>query len=116
MDNYEINILRRSGNWNKVQADDLIMDEINHKLPEHDKLESTNSNNNLYSYIAKVNEIISKLENLEEQKNTLKEELKTYEIVFLKNKKIIENEINKFSKEKEFLDKTINLIKNLKTF
>ena len=116
MDNYEINILRRGGNWKKVQADDLVMDEINHQRPEHDKLESTNLNDNFYSYIAKVNEIILKLEDLEDQKNILKEELKTYENEFLKKKKIIENKINIFSKEKEFLDKTINVIKNLKTF
>ena len=29
MDNYEINILRRGGNWKKVKPDDLIIDEIN---------------------------------------------------------------------------------------
>ena len=28
MDNYEINILRRGGNWKKVKPDDLIIDEI----------------------------------------------------------------------------------------
>ena len=116
MDNYEINILRRGGNWKKVQADDLIMDEINHEITEHDKLESKTSNNNFQSYIAKVNEIIIKLENLEDQKNMLKEELKTFESEFLKKKKSTENKINKLSKEKEFIDKTINVIKNLKSF
>ena len=116
MDNYEINILRRGGNWKKVQADDLIMDEIKHEVSENDKLESTTSNNDFYSYIGKVNEIIIKLENLEDQKNILKEELKTYESEFLKKKKITEDKINKFSKEKEFIDKTINVIKNLRSF
>ena len=28
MDNYEINILRRDGNWKKVKPDDLIMESI----------------------------------------------------------------------------------------
>ena len=116
MDNYEINILRRGGNWKKVQADNLIMDKINHEIPENNKLQSKTSNNDFYSYIGKVNEIILKLENLEDQKNILKEELKTYESEFLRKKKITEDKINKFSKEKEFIDKTINVIKNLKSF
>tara|TARA_B100000212_G_C27367813_1_gene531103 strand:- start:1011 stop:1361 length:351 start_codon:yes stop_codon:yes gene_type:complete len=116
MDNYEINILRRGGNWKKIQADDLIMDEINYEISENDKSKNKTSNNDFYSYIEKVNEIIVKLENLEDQKNILKEELKTYESEFLKKKKITEDKINKFSKEKEFIDKTINVIKNLKSF
>ncbi len=116
MDNYEINILRRGGNWKKIQADDLIMDEINYEISENDKSKNKTSNNDFYSYIEKVNEIIVKLENLEDQKNILKEELKTYENEFLKKKKITEDKINKFSKEKEFIDKTINVIKNLKSF
>ena len=115
MDNYEINILRRGGNWKKVQADDLIMDEINDEISENDKSQSKTSNNDFYSYIEKVNEIIIKLENLEDQKNILKEELKTYESEFLKKKKITEDKINKFSKEKEFIDKTINVIKDIKS-
>ena len=42
MDNYEINILRRGGNWKKVKADDLIMDEINNKDTGYDKSEDRN--------------------------------------------------------------------------
>ena len=34
MDNYEINILRRGGNWKKVKPDDLIIDEINNDIDE----------------------------------------------------------------------------------
>ncbi len=64
----------------------------------------------------KVNEIIFKLETLENQKHKLKEELKTYEDEFLKKRKITEDKINKFSLEKEMIDKTINVIKNLKSF
>ena len=116
MDNYEINILRRGGNWKKVKADDLIMDEINNKDTGYDKSEDRNPNNNFLSYITKVNEIIFKLETLEDQKNKLKEELKIYEDEFLKKRKIAEDKINKFSLEKEMIDKTINVIKNLKSF
>ena len=29
MEDYEINILRRGGNWKKVKPNDLIIDEIN---------------------------------------------------------------------------------------
>ena len=116
MDNYEINILRRGGNWKKVKADDLIMDEINNEDTRYDKSENRNSNNNFLSYITKVNEIIFKLETLEEQKNKLKEELKIYEDEFLKKRKIAEDKISKFSLEKEMIDKTINVIKNLKSF
>ena len=116
MDNYEINILRRGGNWKKVKADDLIMDEINNEDTRYDKSENRNSNNNFLSYITKVNEIIFKLETLEEQKNKLKEELKIYEDEFLKKKKIAENKIMEIAQEKEMIDKTINVIKNLKSF
>ena len=116
MDNYEINILRRGGNWKKVKADDLIMDEINNKDTVYDKSEDRNSNNNFLSYVTKFNEIIFKLETLENQKNKLKEELKIYEDEFLKKRKIAEDKINKFSLEKEMIDKTINVIKNLKSF
>ena len=35
MDNYEINILRRDGNWKKVKPDDLIIDSI--KKDDEDK-------------------------------------------------------------------------------
>ena len=88
MDNYEINILRRGGNWKKVQAEDLIMNEIDQKITQHDQLENKDSNDDFYAYIANVNDIILKLENLEDQKNILKEELKKYESEFLKKKKI----------------------------
>tara|TARA_B100000989_G_C19417382_1_gene417057 strand:- start:212 stop:562 length:351 start_codon:yes stop_codon:yes gene_type:complete len=116
MDNYEINILRRGGNWRKVQADDLTSDEINDKLDKYDELKDKSSNDNFYSYIEKVNKIISKLETLEDQKNILKEELKTYEDIFLKNKKIAEDNINRFTKERNFIEKTIKVLKNLKSF
>ena len=116
MDNYEINILRRGGNWKKVKPDDLIIDEINNELnednqPNHQKLE-----NDFLSYVTNVESIISRLESLESEKNKLKEELKKFEDKFLRKKKIAEVEIHKISQEKEMIEKAINVIKNLKNF
>mgnify|MGYP001461676974 CR=1 FL=1 len=116
MDNYEINILRRGGNWKKVKPDDLIIDEINNEQVLIDETDNKNSNNNFISYITKVNEIIARFETLENEKNKLKDELKIFEVEFLKKKKITENKIDKVLKEKEMIDKTINVIKNLKSF
>ena len=116
MDNYEINILRRGGNWKKVKPDDLIIDEINNELkednqPNHQKLE-----NDFLSYVTNVESIISRLESLESEKNKLKEELKKFEDKFLRKKKIAEVEIHKISQEKEMIEKAINVIKDLKNF
>ena len=116
MEDYEINILRRDGNWKKVKPDDLIIDEIDKNHKEEKNELNKNSDNNFISYISKFNSIIIKLEKLESEKNKLKEELKIYEDEFLKKRKIAEDKINKFSLEKEMIDKTINVIKNLKSF
>ena len=70
MEDYEINILRRDGNWKKVKPNDLIIDEINNDLVEDN---------------------------------------------FLRKKKLAEDEIDKISKEKDIIEKTINVIKNLKS-
>ena len=45
MDNYEINILRRGGNWKKVKPDDLIIDEINNEPIEDNHLGQEKSDN-----------------------------------------------------------------------
>ena len=74
------------------------------------------SQRNFLSYITKVDSIIKKLESLESEKNKLKEDLKIFEVEFLRKKKLAEDEIEKISKEKEMFEKTINVIKNLKTF
>ena len=116
MDNYEINILRRGGNWKKVKPDDLIIDEINNELNHDNELNHQKSNDDFLSYVTKFDSIISKLEALESEKNKLKEELKIFENVFFKKKKLAEDEINKISKEKEMIEKTLNVIKNLKSF
>ena len=114
MDNYEINILRRGGNWKKVKPDDLILDEISIEEKDNNPLNEKNENNDFISYITKVNSIVIKLETLENEKNKLKEELKTYEDDFLKKRKIADDKINEITKEKEMINKTIDIIKNLK--
>ena len=116
MEDYEINILRRGGNWKKVKPNDLIIDEISNELTENNKTYHQKSENNLLSYITKVESIISRLETLENEKNKLKGELKVFEDKFLSKKKLAEDEINKISHEKEMIEKTINVIKNLKSF
>ena len=115
MDNYEINILRRGGNWKKVKPDDLIIDEINNEL-NHDNELNQKSHDDFLSYVTKVDSIISRLEALESEKNKLKEDLKIFENEFFKKKKLAEDEINKISQEKEIIEKTLNVIKNLKSF
>ena len=116
MDNYEINILRRGGNWKKVKPDDLIIDEVNNDVQENNPLKNKNVDNDFLSNVNKVDSIILRLETLESEKNKLKKELKSFEDEFLKKKKIAENKIMEISQEKEMIDKTINVIKNLKSF
>ena len=116
MDNYEINILRRGGNWKKVKPDDLVIDEINNDLKDDSQQNNQNSQNDFLSYVIKVETIISRLESLENEKVKLKEELKIFEDKFNKKKKFAEDEINKISHEKEMIEKTLNVIKNLKSF
>ena len=116
MDNYEINILRRGGNWKKVKPDDLIIDEINNKLNHDNELNHLKSHDDFLFFVTKVDSIISRLEALESEKNKLKEELKILENEFFKKKKLAEDEINKISQKKEMIEKTLNVIKNLKSF
>ena len=116
MEDYEINILKRDGNWKRVKPKDLILNEINNELSEDNETYHQKSENDLLSYITKVDSIISRLETLENEKNKLKEELKGFEEEFLSKKKLAEEEINKISQEKEMIEKTINVIKNLKSF
>ena len=116
MDNYEINILRRGGNWKKVKPDDLIIDEMNNDLKDESQQNNQNSQNDFLSYVIKVETIISRLESLENEKVKLKEELKIFEDKFNKKKKFAEDEINKISHEKAMIEKTLNVIKNLKSF
>ena len=116
MDNYEINILRRGGNWKKVKPDDIIIDKINNEFNDDNELNHQKSDDDFLFYVTKVDSIISRLEALESEKNKLKEELKMFENEFFKKKKLAEDEINKISQEKEMIEKTLNVIKNLKSF
>ena len=123
MDNYEINILRRDGNWKKVKPADLLLDSVdqNHKQNKHFDndpkvdVESSTQNDFLHN-LNQVNSIISELENLENKKTDLKNELKVFEDEFQSKKKYTDQKIKLMSKEAEMLDKTINIIKNLKNF
>ena len=116
MDNYEINILRRGGNWKKVKPDDLIIDEINKESKDENEVNDKILPQDILSYVNKVDTIITKIEALETEKNKLKDELKICENVFLRKKKLAEDEINKIYQEKEMIEKTINVIKNLRSF
>ena len=113
MDNYEINILRRNGNWNKITQDDGVKD-------NNEQVQSTNNheqlNDDFKFYLNEVSSIIKKLEDLEKEKDNLKDQLKIYELEFLNKKKNTEDKINSLTEEREILDKTINVIKNLKSF
>ena len=123
MDNYEINILRRDGNWKKVKPADLLLDSVdqNHLQNKHFDndpkvdVEISKQNDFLYN-LNQVNSIISELENLENKKTDLKNELKVFEDEFQSKKKYTDQKIKLMSKEAEMLDKTINIIKNLKNF
>jgi predicted nucleic acid-binding Zn-ribbon protein len=116
MEDYEINILRRDGNWKKVKPNDLIIDEIDNDLIEDNEPDQKKLQNDFLSNVTKVESIISRLESLENEKSALKEELKEFENDFLRKKKLAEDEIDKISQEKDMIEKTINVIKNLKSF
>ena len=116
MEDYEINILRRDGNWKKVKPNDLIIDEIENDFIEDNEPDQKKLQNDFLSNVTKVESIISRLESLENEKSALKEELKEFEDDFLKKKKLAEDEIDKISQEKDMIEKTINVIKNLKSF
>ena len=123
MDNYEINILRRDGNWKKVKTKDLLLDHADQNDIEKNYIDTNakfDLENNKYDdflcYINKVNLIIGKLEGLENEKSDLKIQLKLFEDEFQSKKKDIDQKIKLMSKEAEMLDKTISIIKNLKNF
>ena len=116
MEDYEINILRRDGNWKKVKPNDLIIDEIDNDFIEDNEPDQKKLQNDFLSNVTKVESIISRLESLENEKSALKEELKEFEDDFLRKKKLAEDKIDKISQEKDMIEKTINVIKNLKSF
>ena len=123
MEDYEINILRRNGNWKKVKSKDLLLDtidqnevEYNNIEPEAKVLSEHLKEENFLNDINEVNSIIAKLEKLENDKTLLKNQLKIIEAKFQSKKHQTEEKIKTMSKESEMLDKTITVIKNLKNF
>jgi hypothetical protein len=123
MEDFEINILRRNGNWKKVKSKDLLLEtveqneeEYKHIEPE-EKVPSENlKEESFLNDINEVNSIIAKLEKLENDKTLLKNQLKIIEAKFQSKKHQTEEKIKTMSKESEMLDKTITVIKNLKNF
>ena len=112
MDKYEINILRRNGNWNKITQDDVVTNNNEQILNKnyHGQL-----NDDFKFYLNEVSSIIKKIEDLEKEKDNLKDRLKIYEQEFVNKKKDTEDKISLLTEEREILDKTINVMKNLKS-
>jgi hypothetical protein len=115
--------LRRDGNWEKVKSKNFSLETVDHTdihinavdANIDNDLNSTNQDN-FINYLNKVNSIISKLEGLENEKTNLKNELKIYELEFQSRKKNTDEKIELMSKEAEMLDKSLNIIKNLRNF
>lgn len=123
MEDFEINILRRNGNWKKVKSKDLLLDtadqnevKYKHIEPEEKISLEHKKEENFLNYINEVNSIIAKFEKLENDKTLLKNQLKIIEAKFQSKKHQTEEKIKSMSKENEILDKTITVIKNLKNF
>ena len=123
MEDFEINILRRNGNWKKVKSKDLLLDtadqnevKYKHIEPEEKISLEHKKEEHFLNYINEVNSIIAKFEKLENDKTLLKNQLKIIEAKFQSKKHQTEEKIKSMSKENEILDKTITVIKNLKNF
>ena len=102
-----------------MKPDDLIMESVENSdeaKKETSKLKDVEFSDNFVYYINEINSIIGKLEILENEKNILKDQLKNYEQKFINKKKNTEDKIISMSQEKEIIEKTISVIKNLKTF
>ena len=91
MDNYEINILRRNGNWNKITQDDGV---LNNNEQIENKNDHTQLDDDFKFYLNEVSSIIKKIEDLEKEKENLKDQLKIYEQEFINKKKDTEDKIN----------------------
>ena len=123
MDNYEINILRRNGNWKKINPKRFLLDKVetddnqkkNINSENKINLDSQKQDDFLYN-INQISTIISKLENLENEKTNLKKQLKIFEDQFQSKKEDVDKKIKLMEKETQMFDKTINIIKNLKNF
>tara|TARA_B100001093_G_scaffold209153_1_gene200903 strand:- start:726 stop:1097 length:372 start_codon:yes stop_codon:yes gene_type:complete len=123
MEDFEINILRRNGNWKKVKSKDLLLETVEQNEEEYKHIEPEEKvpsehlkEESFLNDINEVNSIIAKLEKLENDKTLLKNKLKIIEAKFQSKKHQTEEKIKTMSKESEMLDKTITVIKNLKNF
>ena len=123
MEEYEVNILRRNGNWKKVKSKDLLLDTADQNEAEYKHIEQEEKisvehkkEENFLNYINEVNSIIAKFEKLENDETLLKNQLKIIKAKFQSKKHQTEEKIKSMSKENEILDKTITVIKNLKNF
>ena len=123
MEDFEVNILRRNGNWKKVKSKDLLLDTVDQNEAEYKHIDTEEKvpseplkEENFLNDINEVNSIIAKLEKLENDKTLLKDQLKIIEAKFQSKKHQTEEKIKTMSKESEMLDKTITVIKNLKNF
>lgn len=111
MENYEVNILRRNGDWKKINPNDLLLETTN-----KDSKQNIKDDKSLLFYINQFNSVINKLEDLENQKFKLKSQLKDFEEEFQNKVEITETKINKMNQEVKMLNKAIGIIKNLKNF
>ena len=119
MEKFEINILKRNGDWKKYNQKDISLSSPKNSDQEelNDGFNNDKNNNvNFISFINEVNSIINKLEDLENEKNNLKTELKKYEKFFQTEKKLSEKKLSETSKEIKIFEKTIDVLKNLKDF
>ena len=103
--------------WSKNEYKKLLkVSGGENRLSNYANTKNINPNDNFLYYLNEVNSIISKLEVLENEKNKLKDQLKNYEQEFINKKKKAEDKINSMTQEKKMFEKTINVIKNLKSF
>ena len=89
MEDYEINILRRDGNWKKVKSKDLLLDTVDQNEAEFKHIDTEEKvpseplkEENFLKDINEVNSIIAKFERLENDKTLLKNQLKIIEAKF----------------------------------
>ena len=100
MEDFEINILRRNGNWKKVKSKDLLLDTVDQNEAEYKHIDTEEKvppeplkEENFLNDINEVNSIIAKLEKLENDKTLLKDQLKIIEAKFLSKKHQTEEKI-----------------------
>jgi seryl-tRNA synthetase len=100
MENFEINILKRNGDWKKYNQKDISLSSAKNTDREElsDGVKNDKNNDvNFISFINEVNLIINKLEDLENEKNNLKNELKKYEKIFQTEKNLfLSNHLSEF--------------------